>query len=78
MVARLRSQFLLLRVMDRVSHTLVLCYAQAPWSLWEAPSARQLPGAGPPPEVQLEAVRAQRLELLVVLVIADADDGHLR
>ena len=30
------------------------------------------------PVVQLQAVVAQRLELLVVLVVADADDGHLR
>ncbi len=29
------------------------------------------------PEVQLKAVVSQGLELLVVLVIADADDGQL-
>ena len=29
------------------------------------------------PEIQLKAVVAQGLELLVVLVIADADDGQL-
>ncbi len=33
--------------------------------------------AGVAPEVQLEAVVAQGFQLLVVLVVADADDGQL-
>ena len=37
-----------------------------------------LTGGRAVPVVQLQAVVAQRLKLLVVLVVADADDGHLR